>query len=123
MSLRSSSNHSVSSVSVSSSDQSEISNLEQVTLVQQGIKIRKNPHTGRLEGVPQEWADKFNLPFDIDRNKTISTRDLPEELRPQFELPKEIVEFMARSRQRSEEVLYSFIQLSRSRLRERDKDV
>jgi hypothetical protein len=96
--LRSGSRHSVSSVSVSSSEQSEISNLEQVTLVQQGIKIRKNPHTGRLEGVPQEWADKFNLPFDIDRNKTVSTHDLPEELRPQFKLPKEIVEFMARSR-------------------------
>ena len=70
-------NRNVSSISASSEDKSEISNLEQITLVQQGIKIRKNPHTGRLEGVPQEWCDKFNLPFDIDQNKTVATRDLP----------------------------------------------
>lgn len=112
-----------SSSSASSSEQSEISILEQVTLCQQGIKIRKNPHTGRLEGVPQEWADKFNLPFDIDRNKTVSTRDLPEELRPQFELPREVVDFMARSRQRAEEVRLGRMQVARSRLQEKEKEV
>lgn len=58
-------NRTFSSVSASEHDKSEISSLEQVTLVQQGIKIRKNPLTGRLEGVPQEWCEKFNLPFEI----------------------------------------------------------
>ena len=34
-----------------------------------------------LEGVPQEWAKNYELPFKIDYNKLGSTHNLPESVR------------------------------------------
>jgi hypothetical protein len=46
-----------------------------------GIKITKNPKTGKLEGVPEEWAKNYDLPISIDYNKLVKTQKLPESIR------------------------------------------
>jgi len=47
-----------------------------------GVKITKNPITGKLEGVPEEWVKNYDLPMNIDTNKTVKTRNLSKEIRP-----------------------------------------
>jgi|JI9StandDraft_1071089.scaffolds.fasta_scaffold1188454_1 hypothetical protein len=42
-----------------------------------GIKIVKNKHSGLLEGVPEEWAKNYDLPFQIDYKKLESTKNMP----------------------------------------------
>lgn len=56
----------------------EVQNFHRSSFVQQGIKIRKNSVTGMLEGMPEEWCQKFNFPFRIDQSKTVCTRNLPQ---------------------------------------------
>jgi hypothetical protein len=56
-----------------------------------GIKIVKNKQTGLLEGVPAEWANNYELPFQIDYDKVSSTRQLPEPIRANEELPAPIL--------------------------------
>ncbi len=41
-----------------------------------GVKITKNPITGKLEGVPEEWVKNYDLPMSIDYNKTVATKHL-----------------------------------------------
>lgn len=43
-------------------------------LFEGGIKIIKNKDTGLLEGVPAEWANNYDLPYKIDKNKVLSTK-------------------------------------------------
>lgn len=52
-----------------------------------GIKIVKNKETGMLEGVPSEWANNYELPFKIDYKKLGNTKELPEPVRAEEELP------------------------------------
>ena len=59
-----------------------------------GIKITKNPKTGKLEGVPKEWVDSYDLPMDIDTGKTVKTKHFSEEIRPEEELPESILDFI-----------------------------
>lgn len=39
-----------------------------------GVKITKDPKTGKLCGVPEEWVKGYDLPMDIDHSKTIKTK-------------------------------------------------
>ena len=39
-----------------------------------GIKITKDPKTGKLCGIPEEWAKGYDLPMDIDHTKTVKTK-------------------------------------------------
>ena len=39
-----------------------------------GIKIHKNDLTGLLEGVPEEWANNYELPYKIDYKKLERTK-------------------------------------------------
>ena len=41
-----------------------------------GVKITKNPITGKLEGVPEEWVKNYELPMNIDQTKTVKTKHL-----------------------------------------------
>lgn len=56
-----------------------------------GIKIIKNKQTGMLEGVPEEWANNYTLPFHIDYHKLGSTKDMPQPIRADEELPAPII--------------------------------
>lgn len=56
-----------------------------------GIKILKNKETGLLEGVPAEWANNYELPFNIDYKKLGSTKEMPETVRAEEELPESIL--------------------------------
>lgn len=56
-----------------------------------GIKILKNKDTGLLEGVPEEWANNYELPFNIDYKKLGSTKEMPETVRAEEELPEGIL--------------------------------
>jgi hypothetical protein len=56
-----------------------------------GIKIVKNKNTGLLEGVPEEWANNYELPFNIDYKKLGSTKQMPEPVRADEELPDSIL--------------------------------
>lgn len=56
-----------------------------------GIKIVKNKDSGLLEGVPEEWAKNYELPFQIDYKKLGSTKQLPEPIRADEELPPSIL--------------------------------
>ena len=47
-----------------------------------GVKITKNPVTGKLEGVPEEWVKNYELPMNIDMNKVVRTKHLSKEVRP-----------------------------------------
>lgn len=59
-----------------------------------GIKITKNKTTGLLEGVPEEWANNYELPYGIDYNKTESTKSLPEPIRAEEDLPDSILQLV-----------------------------
>ena len=59
-----------------------------------GISVKKNSITGKFEGMPVEWVEKYQLPFDVDYSKTIRTKMLPEEIRPEYELPDSILELI-----------------------------
>jgi len=56
-----------------------------------GIRILKNKETGMLEGMPAEWANNYELPYKIDYNKLASTKELPESVRAEEELPESIL--------------------------------
>ena len=43
-------------------------------LMGSGIKITKDPKTGKLCGIPEEWAKGYDLPMDIDHTKTVKTK-------------------------------------------------
>lgn len=43
----------------------------------------------------------MNLKFDIDRDKTVPTRFMPKQIRPEYELPNEVLEFMMKNSRRS----------------------
>lgn len=43
-------------------------------MIGSGIKITKNPKTGKLEGVPDEWAKGYEMNMDIDYSKTVKTK-------------------------------------------------
>lgn len=56
-----------------------------------GVKITKNPITGKLEGVPEEWVKNYDLPMNIDYTKTVKTKHLSVEVRPDDNLPDTIL--------------------------------
>ena len=56
-----------------------------------GVKITKNPITGKLEGVPEEWVKNYELPMNIDSSKTVKTKHLAREVRPDEDLPESII--------------------------------
>lgn len=41
-----------------------------------GVKITKDPETGKFLGIPEEWVDNYDLPIDIDMSKTVKTSHL-----------------------------------------------
>jgi hypothetical protein len=47
-----------------------------------------------LEGVPSEWANNYELPFKIDYKKLGNTKELPEPVRAEEELPDSILSLM-----------------------------
>lgn len=59
-----------------------------------GVKITKNPITGKLEGVPEEWVKNYDLPMNIDFSKTVNTKHLSKEVRPDEDLPDNILELI-----------------------------
>jgi hypothetical protein len=59
-----------------------------------GVKITKNPITGKLEGVPEEWVKNYDLPMNIDTNKTVKTKNLSKEIRPDEDLPQTILDLI-----------------------------
>lgn len=59
-----------------------------------GVRITKNPITGKLEGVPEEWVKNYDLPMNIDYSKTVATKRLPSEIRPDTDLPDSILELI-----------------------------
>ena len=59
-----------------------------------GIKITKDPKTGKLCGIPEEWAKSYDLPMDIDYNKTVKTKHFSKEIKPEEDLPDSIIEFI-----------------------------
>lgn len=59
-----------------------------------GVKITKNPITGKLEGVPEEWVKNYDLPMNIDMNKTVKTKHLSKEVRPDEDLPQSIIDLI-----------------------------
>ena len=40
----------------------------------EGVKITKDPKTGKLVGVPEQWVKNYDLPIDIDTTKTVKTK-------------------------------------------------
>lgn len=59
-----------------------------------GVKITKNPVTGKLEGVPEEWVKNYDLPMNIDMGKTVKTKHLSKEVRPDEDLPQTIIDLI-----------------------------
>lgn len=59
-----------------------------------GVKITKNPITGKLEGVPEEWVANYDLPMNIDETKTVKTKHLSKEVRPDQDLPQSILDLI-----------------------------
>jgi hypothetical protein len=59
-----------------------------------GVKITKNPITGKLEGVPEEWVANYDLPMNIDETKTVKTKHLSKEVRPDQDLPQTILDLI-----------------------------
>lgn len=59
-----------------------------------GVKITKNPVTGKLEGVPEEWVNNYELPMNIDMNKVVKTKHLSKEVRPDEDLPPTILDLI-----------------------------
>lgn len=59
-----------------------------------GVKITKNPVTGKLEGVPEEWVKNYDLPMNIDMSKTVRTKHLSKEVRPDEDLPQAIIDLI-----------------------------
>lgn len=59
-----------------------------------GVKITKNPITGKLEGVPEEWVNNYDLPMNIDETKTVKTKHLSKEVRPDQDLPQSILDLI-----------------------------
>lgn len=43
-------------------------------LLASGVKITKDPKTGKLLGVPEQWVQGYDLPIDVDMNKTVKTK-------------------------------------------------
>lgn len=62
--------------------------------VSEGINVKHNFKTNRLEGVPKEWAKKYKLPLQVDMEKTVDTKHLPPEIRPSGQLPKTLIDFI-----------------------------
>ena len=58
------------------------------------MKITKNPITGKLEGVPEEWVKNYDLPMNVDMNKTVKTKHLSKEVRPDEDLPQTILDLI-----------------------------
>lgn len=56
-----------------------------------GVKITKNPITGKYEGVPKEWVDNYGNFINVDQNKMVSTKHLPKQIRPDEDLPEAIL--------------------------------
>lgn len=46
----------------------------QPVFLAKGVKITKDPKTGKLIGVPEEWVKNYDLPIDIDTTKTVKTK-------------------------------------------------
>jgi hypothetical protein len=59
-----------------------------------GVSITKNPVTGQLEGVPEEWVKNYELPMNVDLTKTIETKHLSDEIRPDEDLPQVILDLI-----------------------------
>ena len=58
------------------------------------LKLTKNPVTGKLEGVPEEWVNNYELPMNIDMNKVVKTKHLSKEVRPDEDLPPSILDLI-----------------------------
>lgn len=43
-----------------------------------GVKITKDPKTGKLLGVPDQWVKNYDLPMDVDTTKTVKTKHFSE---------------------------------------------
>lgn len=56
---------------------------------QKGISITRDPVTGKLVGVPEEWANS-SAKINADIDKTVKTDKLPESVRAN-ELPEDII--------------------------------
>jgi len=59
-----------------------------------GVKITKNPVTGKLEGVPEEWVKNYDLPMNVDSSKTVKTNHLAKQIRPDEDLPPSILDLI-----------------------------
>lgn len=63
--------------------------------VKKGLSIQHNPSTGLYEGVPMEWPKGYSdLPFKVDTTKTVKTKHLSQEIRPEYDFPETILEFI-----------------------------
>lgn len=62
-------------------------------MVSEGVKVRRNPATGKLEGLPEEWKN-YNVALDVDESKMVSYKKMPEHIRPSTELPDKILEMI-----------------------------
>lgn len=56
-----------------------------------GLKITKNKETGEFEGIPEEWVKNYDLPIKVNMGKTIKTKHMREEIRPECDLPDSII--------------------------------
>ncbi|CAD8195863.1 unnamed protein product [Paramecium octaurelia] len=65
----------------------------QISNFQSHIQITRDPVTGKLLGVPKEWADLNGLKLEIDKNKTVETKNLPSSVQPS-ELPEAILDLI-----------------------------
>ena len=56
----------------------QISKLEagKPILLEGGVNIKFNQATGKYEGIPDIWFDKYNLPVEIDESKLANTKHL-----------------------------------------------
>ena len=59
-----------------------------------GVRIKRNEKTGEYEGIPQEWVKEYDLPIKIDYSKTVKTKQLPEQIRPEYDLPDSIIDLI-----------------------------
>jgi hypothetical protein len=44
--------------------------------------------------VPEEWVANYDLPMNIDETKTVKTKHLAKEVRPDMDLPQSILDLI-----------------------------
>lgn len=69
-----------------------ISNDGKPVNIQKQISIQVDPKTGKLIGVPEEWAKHMKI-NNIDQTKLVQTKNMPEVVKA-TELPKPILDLI-----------------------------